>query len=284
VEKSKLNHLLTSPVSASQADLEELSQLSSQDVYAQFLHILIAKIGNLQGVPAKSALITRAAVYSSNRAVLKELITREDYWPSPNKSCSTYIAKAQPRKIQNQQPKPKGTSDELYQEVFKNLEKLKSLRQQFAYLEEKKAYEVESNTEEKNTNPKLSDDYTAEDIPLEDEKSVDEILDQITQKAELPPKDERKKQQLDIINNFINNMPDFSSRKRSVEDDHHGETRDLSENSASFKDDIISENLALIFLKQGKKEKAIDIYRKLIWKYPDKKAYFVARIEALKEN
>ncbi|MCC5931013.1 MAG: tetratricopeptide repeat protein [Cyclobacteriaceae bacterium] len=284
METSKLNHLLTFPISATKADMEELQELSNQDVYAQFLHILVAKIGALQNVSSKSALITRAAVYSANRAVLKDLITRSDYWPAPNKTLSKYSALTQPRKIDDQKPKNTSTSDELYQEVFKNLEKLKSLRQQFAYLEEKKAHQGIEVSIEQNVKPQSGDDKSTENITGEDDKSVDEILDQITQKAELPPKDERKKQQLDIINNFINNMPDFSSRKRSIDEAQDEENTDLSENSAAFNDDIISENLALIFLKQGKKDKAIDIYRKLIWKYPDKKPYFVARIEALKEN
>lgn len=284
METSKLNHLLTIPASATKAELEDLQHMSNQYVYAQFLHILIAKIGNLQNVSDKSALITRAAVYSANRAVLKNLITTKDSWPKPNRSSQVYIAKSQARKIESQKPKQSGTSDELYREVFKNLEKLKSLRQQFAHLEEKEALENEAPPKEQQNPYHAIMESSNIIMPEEDEKTVDEILDQITQKTELPPIDERKKQQLDIINNFINNMPDFSYRKRSIDDVQDGENTDLSENSAAFKDDIISENLALIFLKQGKKEKAIDIYRKLIWKYPDKKTYFVARIEALKEN
>jgi len=43
----------------------------------------------------------------------------------------------------------------------------------------------------------------------------------------------------------------------------------------------VSENLAQILLSQGKKQKAIEIYKKLIWKFPQKKAYFAARIEEL---
>ena len=51
-----------------------------------------------------------------------------------------------------------------------------------------------------------------------------------------------------------------------------------------MRDDIISESLAKIFVNQGKKEKAIDIYKKLIWKFPQKKALFAAQIEKLKKK
>ena len=37
-------------------------------------------------------------------------------------------------------------------------------------------------------------------------------------------------------------------------------------------------------VKQGKLEKAQEIYNKLIWKFPEKKAYFVAQIEKLKKK
>ena len=36
-------------------------------------------------------------------------------------------------------------------------------------------------------------------------------------------------------------------------------------------------------IKQGKKDKAIEVLKKLIWKFPQKKAYFAAQIEDLKK-
>ena len=62
------------------------------------------------------------------------------------------------------------------------------------------------------------------------------------------------------------------------------EKKDLSAPSVKFRDDIISENLANIMIKQGKHEKAIDIYKKLIWKFPQKKAYYATQIEELKKK
>jgi hypothetical protein len=58
---------------------------------------------------------------------------------------------------------------------------------------------------------------------------------------------------------------------------------DLSEKSLIYNENIISETLALILIKQGKKEKAIEVLKKLIWKFPQKKTYFAAQIEDLKK-
>jgi len=55
----------------------------------------------------------------------------------------------------------------------------------------------------------------------------------------------------------------------------------LAAKSVAQDDEIISETLAKIFAKQGRKEHAIDIYLKLSLKFPEKKAYFADQIENL---
>ena len=56
---------------------------------------------------------------------------------------------------------------------------------------------------------------------------------------------------------------------------------ELGKKSISEKDDVVTETLALIFEKQGKIEKAMATYEKLILKYPEKKSIFANRIEML---
>jgi tetratricopeptide (TPR) repeat protein len=85
-------------------------------------------------------------------------------------------------------------------------------------------------------------------------------------------------EQIKIIDTFIDKKPSISSRAvKTVDNDQ----KDLSVDSTTFGEDLISENLAQILIEQGKNEKAIDIYKKLIWKFPQKKSYFAAQIEAL---
>ena len=85
------------------------------------------------------------------------------------------------------------------------------------------------------------------------------------------------KRQRKIIKEFIKKEPSLVHRYA-----HIGlEQEDLSIDSTRLPEDLISENLAQILFNQGKTDKAIEIYRKLIWKFPQKKAYFAARIEEL---
>jgi tetratricopeptide (TPR) repeat protein len=56
---------------------------------------------------------------------------------------------------------------------------------------------------------------------------------------------------------------------------------ELSKKSISEKDEVVTETLALIFEKQGKIDKAVETYTKLMVKYPEKKSIFANRIEEL---
>lgn len=99
-------------------------------------------------------------------------------------------------------------------------------------------------------------------------------------KESISTKSVSKNQQKTIIDKFITNSPSIQTGKLK----DFGELNvDLSQKSNEFPGDIITENLAHIFESQGKADKAISIYEKLILKSPEKKSYFASRIENLKK-
>ena len=56
---------------------------------------------------------------------------------------------------------------------------------------------------------------------------------------------------------------------------------EMAVNSITKEDGLASEPLAEIYIKQGKPDKAIDIYRKLSLRNPQKSAYFALKIEGI---
>ena len=86
--------------------------------------------------------------------------------------------------------------------------------------------------------------------------------------------------QNNLITEFIEKSPSIKIPKDSLDKNSDDLTADVLETSAAF----VSENLATIYVKQGKYAKAIDIYRQLMLKYPDKKSYFADLIESLENK
>ncbi len=85
-----------------------------------------------------------------------------------------------------------------------------------------------------------------------------------------------------IIDEFISSSPKISKSDKSKITSEEEEKEDLSDQSSRFQADIGTEYLAEIYVEQGKVSRAISIYEKLSLKFPEKRSYFVARIEELK--
>ncbi|GGK69114.1 hypothetical protein GCM10011405_16560 [Rufibacter glacialis] len=113
------------------------------------------------------------------------------------------------------------------------------------------------------------------------------ILEHVKGKAEPAPAPDvapmaKLDQQLDIINQFLKTTPKrktLANAQLTLEPQE-----DLSAKSSKIKKTLVSENLALIFIKQGKGKKAVKIYEQLIVKFPEKKSYFAEQIEKLRNE
>ena len=86
----------------------------------------------------------------------------------------------------------------------------------------------------------------------------------------------------DLINNFLKRQPRLT-RPAMLPPAPGGQT-DLSVRSTRAEPDLVSENLARIYVRQGKTARAIEIYEKLMVKQPEKMAYFAAQIQSLQPS
>ena len=95
----------------------------------------------------------------------------------------------------------------------------------------------------------------------------------------LPDSNEVDKK-FDLIDNFLNN------KKRIDPDRNFRNTEDLSEKSLVSQDELMTETLAKVLMKQKKYNKALEAYQILGLKYPEKNSFFadqIKKIQKLKE-
>jgi hypothetical protein len=88
----------------------------------------------------------------------------------------------------------------------------------------------------------------------------------------------------DLINSFLRRGAQAAPRRRAVPlpDAEEEEQPDLAGPSTRAVPDLVSENLAKILARQGKPDRAIAIYERLMVKQPEKMAYFAAQIDSLR--
>jgi hypothetical protein len=333
VDLKRLEEIVATPALANNNDLNELLELSKQYPYAHYLKTLISKVAQHVHDIEQINKLNTAAIYSADRNILKKVITDPDYTiylPLPILDVHNQALRSKqpdvppvispptdtraPAKITRQgntitdspaTPDKKATGGGIFNEVMRNLDKLKSLRKKYTFLE-KKEDEALKKTEEqirqaaarvprdKEMEASAGPMPTSEDLRIpasKDEEvktaaSPDQTRDTPSPIPDKPAevKPEPKVElayQKQLIDEFINRKitaPGPNQADALTDTDQE----DLSVQNLEYESNIVSETLAKIYKKQGKTEKAVDIYKKLIWKYPQKKAYFAARIEDLK--
>ncbi|SFF18451.1 hypothetical protein SAMN04488541_101932, partial [Thermoflexibacter ruber] len=86
--------------------------------------------------------------------------------------------------------------------------------------------------------------------------------------------------QRSIIDQFIKESPTIQINRERLNEP----SIDLAEESTKENERAASEFLAKIYIKQGNKQKAIEIYQRLSLKNPEKSSYFALQIENLKNS
>jgi predicted transcriptional regulator len=85
-----------------------------------------------------------------------------------------------------------------------------------------------------------------------------------------------KAQKSELINKFIDEQPTIARGKAEF-----FKPLDWARQSTQENEDIVTETLAKIYLKQGHNDKAIKIYEKLCLVFPDKSSYFADQIRKI---
>ncbi len=134
---------------------------------------------------------------------------------------------------------------------------------------------------------------TKEEKEAEEKNDKDDDVFELIETEEIEKKKEKRSEYFDINNyadeSALNHNDDLISRfieknPRIKVKETDDEVKDISEKSIEEDTNLLSETLIKVYIKQGLFEKAIESYRKLSLKYPEKNVYFASQIKILEDK
>lgn len=299
MDKNKFLNLLQGSEPLSKEYIEDVKLLIKEHPYFQIPYFLLARENYLTNNSEKDSSIQIASAYAAERRILKKFITAGDK-KQESESKDQHLADKENESIKISAETLAIEEQHVESESIISPEQKNNIvisqaslppqenRIEVPFIEKNEAITTESPEEVKPTEivTDTTEVETKEDVSKATSDKAEEIDDSFilgylnnlkADKDEAP--NYRRKHQDNIIERFIKLTPSLNRPDKAKAENH----TDLSEPSITLDNNLVSENLAVIMVKQGKVEKAIDIYKKLIWKYPQKKAYFANRIQELKK-
>ena len=258
-------------------DANQLIELEGHFPYSQVIRHLVARVTQDLNLSEKDNALRQSAIYATDRAVLKSIMTTPRVEQQILRTEEVFVELSTPP-IEAQPIRATAIEDEavlpdipsqsvdIYEEVEQDLAQLHNSMHRFEQVVEQLEHSARP----------LSDGITTHPIEKGELKEAD-LIEHIKSTKEIKSEGVKQNEQTEIIDHFIKTQPTIN-KLRPV-----SEPTDLTEKIELQETHIVSETLVEILLKQGKKEKAVEMLKKLIWKFPQKKAYFAARIEELKK-
>ncbi len=282
----------------SKEDLVKLVKLHKSFPYFQIPKVLLARYEFEKSNSDSMDMLHFAAITSPDRSWLKQLVENKD-------SINKIIVQFNPgleKAISDKGPQnPANLIDDLDDNLVPSPSKkpnpaernliLKKLGEELVQAKstEKKEEISAPNPQSAATDKKETISSAEEENSSTEKKTTpkkkrfkgDELIESIKKRDKVEIHDEKKKEQIDIIKAFSKREIKLATLK---EIETQKKQDDLSEKSTTLNPALITESYANLLLKQGKKQKAKEIYKKLMVKFPDKNTYFADLIKELEEN
>jgi tetratricopeptide (TPR) repeat protein len=277
VEPKKLVDLLHHYSGSSTQEATEVISLCNEYPYSQVLRTLAARVSKDHNLENQQGLLQSAAVYSTDRSVLKEIMSTVYEAAVAKESAPEAVVtkKVSTPTVSAAAIQKTIDSIDYADEVIADLNQLKKLKINFENVASGLASGIGEVEEKPVEKPKRKPPIRTKKVV---EPASDPLIEDIKTKKKIDPESPKTKEQIEIIDQFIKAQPTIKPKSNTTP------PSDLADvMSGEFADNVVSETLAKILIRQGKKEKAIEVYKKLIWKFPQKKVYFAAQIEELKK-
>lgn len=267
LDKETFSYWVTQPDDLTPVDFVQLAESLQAYPYCQALHTLTAKAASVHQKSHAVSYIRQAAAHALSRNALRKLIDNEFQW---SENLLTKLNELSAKHV----PIP----DDYQQESYALFKSKTGLSTGFPRLTLLRL-------------PGRTDSVPSTTIPTPEDQTLAEttLQNDLAQIAEAPPTepilspaDIERQHQLDLIDSFIKKEPRISPVRAKLSEQHVQE--DLTKRSQPVGGGLATESFARILEKQGKTDKAREIYQQLMLKNPAKNAYFAAKIKALPEN
>jgi hypothetical protein len=242
------------------ANLEEVRDLCRNYPEFNLAHLLKVRILESLGHNTRRDLKI-AAIYSSNRTKLYQLVTKANQEPAQTIE-ETQVSGTEPEERDEIEF---SDSPELHADVI--------IKQHAPYASSEPQEELLELDDEVDGEEAFELDTSEGDISSEADISSEP---DISPEAKKTPDQKPQSESTNLIENFLKGDPGpiRASKKITLKGD-------ASRSSIREHDGFITDTLAKIYVKQGLVAKAIYAYEKLSLKYPEKSAYFAAQIEKI---
>ena len=301
-KQPRLWDALQHPRDISSDTVAEMEATVEKYPYFQLLHTLIAKAKYDQQTPDAYAALGKAAAYAPDRRLLRQIFydeitltlptTDETSTPAVDGAAGTTADTEETATVSGDtttddkrhtidvdeastESSDSDTDTTTETEEKINTEEAESLREELTPT----LQVLQDNKEQLPDSPASDTEDSSHDVAETKENSP--LLDRLEQEntEEQMPRNPTQSMQQDIIDRFVKANPSIT-REAAPETD----STDLAAGSTALPNDVVTENFAEIMLKQGKVGKAVEMYQKLMLKYPEKKTYFAQKIDQLKNN
>lgn len=260
--QTELTYLLNHPSQLSEEKLEEISEILEAFPYFQAPRVIQLKgLKNTESFKYNDAL-KRTAAHTIDRSVLFNFITKFSFdEETSNTIVLEQLEVVEPETIapethvaSNDTTEKKEASPEEILEIGKPIQFQKhephSFNEWMQLISKKPIERGLTNEERTLTEPRK---------PITKSRRSTEKVDQ-----------------LHLIDRFIKANPKINPVKKTME------FEDISERSSKQNESLMTETLAKVYVEQKKYDNAIQAYRILSLKYPEKSVFFADRIKAIK--
>ena len=270
LDKETFSYWVTHPDDLTLTDFAQLQESLSAYPYCQSLHTLTAKAASINQRSQAVPHVRQAAAHALSRNALRKLIENEFQW---SENLLTKLNELSAKHV----PIPEDYQQESYA-LLKSKGGLSSGFPKLSLLRLPGLPSIEPvETTPTPEDPTLSETNLQHDLAQQLAES-----ELVTDQPTLSPADLERQRQLDLIESFIKKEPRISPVRAKPGESL--EQEDLTKRNKPTGGGLVTESMAVILARQGKFDKAHEMYQKLMVKNPEKKAYFAAKIKELEQN